>query len=236
MGYVYPPSTHSSYLYTRVCRGPRGAAVPALLLPRQRHGPHHATGAAGGDAAHGHGRGAGGGRAARVDHARPDAAVERCVQAWGRSMRGITARNTLHPLLLDLSIHPTTIQPRRSRPAPPSAPSAPGRTGMSSTRAGTGGCMSWTPPRAHFSTTARGSRYVRWIEMIMLDHHSSMIVYISFIQVRVAESPAVWPGQARALLRNAHNNHLCALNFDLFTRQHRFRDYTCVRAFVTLAM
>lgn len=68
--------------------------------------------------------------------------------------------------------------------------------------------------------------------MIMLDNHSSMIVCISFIQVRVAESPAVWPGQAWALLRNAHNNHLCALSFDPATRQHRFRDYTCVRACV----
>lgn len=46
----------------------------------------------------------------------------------------------------------------------------------------------------------------------------------------MADGPSVWPGQARALFRNAHNNHLCAVSFDRATKQHRFRDYTCVRA------
>lgn len=47
-------------------------------------------------------------------------------------------------------------------------------------------------------------------------------------QVLVADSPSMWPGQARVLFRNACDNHLCALSFDPATKQHRFRDYRCL--------
>ena len=46
----------------------------------------------------------------------------------------------------------------------------------------------------------------------------------------MTDGPSVWPGQARALFRNARNNHLCAITFDAATKHHRFRNYTYVRA------
>ncbi len=59
-----------------------------------------------------------------------------------------------------------------------------------------------------------------------------MLIDFTHIQMRVAGGggPAVWPGEARALFRNAHDNHLCAVTFEPPTRQYRLRDYTCVRS------
>lgn len=50
----------------------------------------------------------------------------------------------------------------------------------------------------------------------------------------MADGPSVWPGQARALFCNARDNHLCAVAFDPATKQHRFRDYTYVRAYLAV--